>query len=781
MKVPDTPFVTGYEFQQLLADKIYITPTGGSQTTLANALASSGLPSVYPATAFGGVWDATHDVGPAINAAIDAAGAGGGGSVVLPAGSFGLATTIAPGVTGVHLIGAGVGAIHDNQSTPLNVTRLVWIGAPGGTMCDITPAGTVSLYSMDVRGIVFDGANLANNGLKVTQVSNSVFYCGASNCRSINIWFTTKPFGAFTDGPGNQNNDCWLWSNSTSGSFSPTGILIDGGAGSHWNTSFNQFHLLWVWYAKGDGVVFGWGDNNLVGRLIAFPDGTNHGGNPVVFANDSYVAKNGIAVNGSSVNQRILKTETSSVVTGYQANSTVTPGTNGGTAALNTITLSTSGTLAQNQQDIPMTSVGATVLTGMVVNATGGWSSGIAPNTPVLSVSAGASVKLASPTIGAVANGLSCVFSYGITTSAAHGTYVMTAVDGTHWSLTTAPAGGHTQTNIAVANGAISFTDMVIPLTGTPNTGDTFTIFVPFPATNILFEGSDSGANSNFVPIPMVEAGGLAYTMNFANPWPVMQGGTGDIIVAPQTGTTHNLQFGGYGNVVSGAYAVAGPGGLNNLSNSFASMARGQSCQAGAIASVAEGGSCVTSGSYSRSQGLNATDRARFGADVYASGLFAAQGDAQTALQVLRAATTDATVTRLTSDQLAPTTINTVNLPNNGTYRVSVEGTAHQTGGSSGTKNDSATWTATVMVKRGANAAATSFVGGYYVANSTLANTAVVAGTGFIPTISDAAAATWTLTLDVDTTNGGVAVSGTGQANKNINWVARITSTEAVG
>jgi hypothetical protein len=42
VNTPDTLFVTGYEFQQLRADQIYITPTGGSQTTLANALASAG-------------------------------------------------------------------------------------------------------------------------------------------------------------------------------------------------------------------------------------------------------------------------------------------------------------------------------------------------------------------------------------------------------------------------------------------------------------------------------------------------------------------------------------------------------------------------------------------------------------------------------------------------------------------------------------------------------------------------------------------------------------------
>jgi hypothetical protein len=37
---PDTFFVTGLTQQQLLASQIYVTPTGGTQTTLAQALAN---------------------------------------------------------------------------------------------------------------------------------------------------------------------------------------------------------------------------------------------------------------------------------------------------------------------------------------------------------------------------------------------------------------------------------------------------------------------------------------------------------------------------------------------------------------------------------------------------------------------------------------------------------------------------------------------------------------------------------------------------------------------
>ena len=191
--------------------------------------------------------------------------------------------TISVGTTGIHLRGAGVGSVKDDRTT-INATHLVWIGAAHGTILDIEPASNVSLYSDDVTGIMFDAASLADYAVKIEQVSNSVFYIGAADGQLGNIWLTTEP-ASFGDGPGNQNNDFWLWSRNSSGTYSPTGVLIDGGSTSSWNTSFNRFHMLWLWYAKGDGVVFGWGDNNLVEDLVTFPDGTTHGGTPAVFAN----------------------------------------------------------------------------------------------------------------------------------------------------------------------------------------------------------------------------------------------------------------------------------------------------------------------------------------------------------------------------------------------------------------------------------------------------------------------------------------------------------------
>jgi hypothetical protein len=147
-----------------------------------------------------------------------------------------------------------------------------------------------------------------------------------------------------------------------------------------------------------------------------------------------------------------------------------------------------------------------------------------------------------------------------------------------------------------------------------------------------------------------------------------------------------------------------------------------------------------------------------------ASGRFAVDGDAQEGRGVLRQQSTGATGVRLTSDGAAPSTLNSFNLPNNCSMRLSGSWVARQTGGAAGTAGDTAGGDWTILVKRGANAAATA-----KIANATVSKE------------NDAAAAAWTFAVDVDTTNGGLSLTGTGEANKNINWVATVRSTEVIG
>jgi hypothetical protein len=123
---------------------------------------------------------------------------------------------------------------------------------------------------------------------------------------------------------------------------------------------------------------------------------------------------------------------------------------------------------------------------------------------------------------------------------------------------------------------------------------------------------------------------------------------------------------------------------------------------------------------------------------------------------ILARQTTDATATALTSNTSAAGTTNQVILPNNSAYFFTGEVISGVTGGGN-TKG----FTIEGVIKRGANAAATTLVGSTVVS-----------------TFGDAGAATWTIALTADTTNGGLRVTFTGQAATTIRTVCQIRTTE---
>jgi len=124
---------------------------------------------------------------------------------------------------------------------------------------------------------------------------------------------------------------------------------------------------------------------------------------------------------------------------------------------------------------------------------------------------------------------------------------------------------------------------------------------------------------------------------------------------------------------------------------------------------------------------------------------------------LIGAVTTDATATALRSNGGAAGTNNQVILPNNSAYFFRGEVISGVTGGGN-TKG----WTIEGVIKRGANAASTALVGTPTVTSS----------------FADAGAATWTIAVTADTTNGGLRVTFTGQAGTTIRTVCQIRTTE---
>ena len=133
------------------------------------------------------------------------------------------------------------------------------------------------------------------------------------------------------------------------------------------------------------------------------------------------------------------------------------------------------------------------------------------------------------------------------------------------------------------------------------------------------------------------------------------------------------------------------------------------------------------------------------------------QGVSQAALLILGKQTTDATATVITSDGGAASTTNQVILPNNSAYYFRGEVVAGKTAG-----GDTKGWYIEGVIKRGANAASTALVGTPTVTSN----------------YADAGASTWTVAVTADTTNGGLAVTVTGQASTTIRWVCQIRTTE---
>lgn len=200
----------------------------------------------------------------------------------------------------------------------------------------------------------------------------------------------------------------------------------------------------------------------------------------------------------------------------------------------------------------------------------------------------------------------------------------------------------------------------------------------------------------------------------------------------------------GYGAVASGSNAVAIGGWWSYgapTSSAISSIAIGDGVTANANWAVALGSAAITN-----------TVKGKY---AYSNGRFAANGDSQTGIYVLRRATTNSTATVLTTDDTAPSTDDQIILPNNTAFVFSGMVVARQQA-SGGTA--SAAWKVDGLIRREGSAGTTALV------NSALTVISNVPG--------------WTLALSADTTNGGLAVTVTGAAATNIRWVANIQTSE---
>jgi hypothetical protein len=203
----------------------------------------------------------------------------------------------------------------------------------------------------------------------------------------------------------------------------------------------------------------------------------------------------------------------------------------------------------------------------------------------------------------------------------------------------------------------------------------------------------------------------------------------------------------GYGNTANGYCSTVVGGSSNTASNNYSFVGGGAGNSANTAGTAILGGFNGTARSIEGLQAIPACN----------APIAATQGCSQAALLILGVETTNATATVLRSNTSAASTNNQVILPNNSAYYFKGSVIANVTGG-----GNTKAWAIEGAIKRGANAASTALVGSASVVSS----------------YADAGASTWAIAVTADTTNGGLAVTFTGQASTTIRCVAKLETTE---
>jgi hypothetical protein len=379
-------------------------------------------------------------------------------------------------------------------------------------------------------------------------------------------------------------------------------------------------------------------------------------------------------------------------------------------------------------------------------------------------------------------------FIGGGATNVAHGVYNVTVGGFTNAGTTatavttqSATMNGTTAVTLSGSNASIKVGQYI---TGTSISGNTYVAAIS--GTSLTLSQAASGSSTNtlsfYTPHGVVVGGGnnqatgsysfiggggdagTAGNRNVASgDWSAVVGGQKNVasaIYASAVGGTNNTAS-GQGSFIGGG-GWFGSGSNSNSSSgtsSFVGAGYGNT-SSGFTSSILGGAANIANSNFSVIVGgALGNTRAIVASFVHPSGnpLNSVQGASQSALLVLARETTNATPTVLTSDTAAASTTNQIILPNNSAYFFTGEVVAGVTGGGN-TKG----WTIEGVIKRGANAASTALVG----------SPMVVSG------YADVGAATWTIALSADTTNGGLAVTFTGQAATTIRCVAQIRTTE---
>ena len=428
---------------------------------------------------------------------------------------------------------------------------------------------------------------------------------------------------------------------------------------------------------------------------------------------------------------------------------------NSGTANA-AVTTNTATIASSASTTLYLSSTNASVKVGQLVTGTGlstGTYATSAVTTGTPAVMATSSISGTTLTVGSVSSGTIIAGQVLTGTGVTAGTYIVSG-SGSTWTVSTSQT---------VASTTITGTAYTLTLSQAATTaaGVTLSFYTPH---GVVVGGGNNQATGAYSFIGGGGDAGTAANRNVASgDWSVVCGGTKNTASGLQSAV-----LSGSNNIASGVGSVICGGGAYDLYSYSPNISSGQSSFVGAgwgnncsgFGSAIVGGSNnVSSGLYTSVVGGSyGTTRGLIGCIAFPAGNFSTTtGGAQAALLVLNAITTNATATVLTSTGSAASTTNQVILPNNSAYYFKGSVIAGVTGA-----GNTKAWTLEGAIKRGAGVGTTAIVG-------TVTTTIVAA---------DAGASTWTVTATADTTNGGLAITVTGQASTTIRWVAKAETAE---
>lgn len=265
---------------------------------------------------------------------------------------------------------------------------------------------------------------------------------------------------------------------------------------------------------------------------------------------------------------------------------------------------------------------------------------------------------------------------------------------------------------------------------------------------NCISQGSANSATPN----GFATAGGVALATNaFAAGANATASGSQSVALGGQTNTASNTAsavLGGVTNTASGLYSTVIGGQNNTASGSYSSAVGGSNATSNAFNSI------VLGGTYGSVKGIS-----NYVVSSSSSASYITPGASQAGCLILAKTTSDATPTVIATNNSAPASSNQFTLANYSTAYVRGSCVAAVNGAFT-TK----VWTFDAVIRRGASAATTTIIGS--VAKNIIA--------------ADAGAATWDITIDANTTLGGLRVTVTGQAATQILWICRLDVTEGL-